>query len=324
MSKQAGWQHCLQQSIRDPRQLVKQLELSPDCVDAVLLKPQFPLLVPPAYLAKMKKGDPNDPLLRQVLALKQELVQSKGFGTDPVGDNAAQKSRGVLHKYQGRVLLLATEACAIHCRYCFRQHFEYEGKGLNNPEIFDYIQADSSIHEVILSGGDPLVLSDRRLSAFLQKLEKIDHVQRVRVHSRIPIVLPQRITTELCSILSSSRFQIVFVIHANHPNEIDTQVGMTLQQLVKQGMTVLNQTVLLKHVNDDVDTLIQLNEKLFQYQTLPYYLHVLDKVQGASHFDVSEDEALTLLDMLRRRLPGYLVPKLVKEIAGQPYKQPLG
>lgn len=321
MSDPNNWQQCLQHSIRDPQRLIEQLELPADYIEQVLLQPQFPLLVPPAYLAKIKKGDPNDPLLRQILALKQETIPSEGFSSDPVGDNAAQKCQGILHKYQGRVLLLVTAACAIHCRYCFRQHFEYHAP--NNDDVFEYIQSDTGIHEVILSGGDPLLLSDQRLSTLLHKLQKIEHIKRVRIHSRVPIVLPQRMTADLMALLRSSQLHIVFVIHANHPNEIDTEVGAVLQQLVRQGIMVLNQTVLLKQVNDNPEILIQLSEKLFQYQVLPYYLHLLDKVQGAAHFEVSEHAALRLLDVLRCRLLGYLVPKLVKEVAGLPYKQPL-
>jgi EF-P beta-lysylation protein EpmB len=269
----------------------------------------------------MVKGNPNDPLLRQVLTLKQELIETAQFNHDPVGDNAAQKIQGMLHKYQGRVLLLATGACAIHCRYCFRQHFEYKGNTLANPDVIDYLKSDASIQELILSGGDPLMLSDERLAAFIQHIERIEHIQRLRIHSRLPIVLPQRMTQKLLDLLMTTRLQVVLIVHANHPNEIDEQVGRGLQNWVKNGISVLNQTVLLKGVNDEVHILAQLSEILFKYQVLPYYLHLLDKVQGAAHFDISEQRAIELVTALRCQLSGYLVPKLVREIAGKPYKQ---
>jgi len=323
MTQQADWQQLLQQSIRNPQQLIQQLELPPDFINKVLLQAQFPLHVPQPYFNKISKGNPNDPLLRQVLTLKQELIQTEQFNHDPVGDNAAQKIQGVLHKYQGRVLLLATAACAIHCRYCFRQHFEYKGNTLANPAVIEYLKSDASIHEIILSGGDPLMLSDERLAAFIQQIENIEHIQRLRIHSRLPIVLPQRITENLLNLLTTTRLQVVLIVHANHPNEIDQQVGQGLQKLVKNGISVLNQTVLLKEVNDDVQVLAQLSEILFKYQVLPYYLHLLDKVQGAAHFDVSEQDAIQFINTLRNQLSGYLVPKLVREIAGKAYKQPI-
>ncbi|WP_353572017.1 EF-P beta-lysylation protein EpmB [Candidatus Albibeggiatoa sp. nov. BB20] len=323
MTQQADWQQLLQQSIRNPHQLIQQLELPNEFINKLLLQPKFPLYVPQPYFDKMTKNDPNDPLLRQILVLKQELIEIEPFSHDPVGDNAAQKIPGILHKYQGRVLLLATGACAIHCRYCFRQHFEYKGNTLADPDVINYLKSDTSIHELILSGGDPLILSDERLATFIQKVEGIEHIQRLRIHSRLPIVLPQRMTQKLLDLLTATRLQVVLIVHTNHSNEIDEQVGQGLQNLVKNGVSVLNQTVLLKQVNDEVHTLAQLSETLFKYQVLPYYLHLLDKVQGAAHFDVSEQRAIQLVTALRSQLSGYLVPKLVREIAGKPYKQPV-
>ncbi|MCV6637408.1 EF-P beta-lysylation protein EpmB [Candidatus Albibeggiatoa sp. nov. NOAA] len=319
----SDWQQLLKQSIRNPQQLAQILELPQSVIDQIAQQPKFPVYVPPPYLNKIAKGDPSDPLLRQVLALKQEQIEVAQFTDDPVGDNAALKTQGVLHKYRGRVLLLATGACAIHCRYCFRQHFEYKGNTLADTEVIQYLASDTNIHEIILSGGDPLVLSDERLAAFIQTIEQIKHIKRLRIHSRLPIVLPERMTQTLLDCLTKADLQVVLVIHANHPNEIDEQVGEALQNLVKNGISVLNQTVLLKQVNDAADTLIQLSETLFKYQVLPYYLSVLDKVQGAAHFDVPEQQAIQLVNMLREQLPGYLVPKLVREVAGKPYKQPI-
>jgi EF-P beta-lysylation protein EpmB len=314
------WQQLLQHNIRTSQQLIQQLGLSES---DILLQPHFPVNVSLPYLKKIRKGNPHDPLLRQILPSKQELIHISEFNQDPVGDNAAQKIAGILHKYQARVLLLATGACAIHCRYCFRQHFDYQGNTLDNPDVLHYIQTDNTIQEIILSGGDPLILSDTRLARFIQQLEQIQHVKRLRIHSRLPIVLPQRITQELIDLLINNRLQIIVIVHANHPHEIDEQVGLNLQNLVKQGITVLNQSVLLKQINDDVATLAQLSEILFQYQVIPYYLHLLDKVQGAAHFDVAESEAIQLMSQLRKLLPGYLVPKLVREVAGKMCKQPI-
>ncbi len=317
------WQHLLQQSIRDPQQLIQQLALPKDFIEQIQLQPHFPIYIPQPYFAKINKTDPNDPLLRQVIALKKELIKTQHYQHDPVGDNAAQALQGILHKYQGRVLLLATGACAIHCRYCFRQHFAYKGNPLADPNVMIYLKQQTDIHEIILSGGDPLILSDQRLGEFIQQLQNIKHIRRLRIHSRLPIVLPQRMTTELIDLLTKTHLQVVLVVHANHPNEIDQQVGLGLQNLVQRGINVLNQAVLLKHVNDEVNTLAQLSEILFKYQVLPYYLHLLDKVQGAAHFDVSEQHAVALITALREQFSGYLVPKLVREIAGKPYKQPI-
>ncbi|MDD5034672.1 MAG: EF-P beta-lysylation protein EpmB [Methylococcaceae bacterium] len=283
----------------------------------------FPFRVTYSYAARMNKGDPSDPLLRQVLPLPEEWEQQDGFIADPVGDRQAVAVPGLLHKYHGRALLITTGACAIHCRYCFRREFPYGEAQLSRSreaQALEHIAADDSIAEVILSGGDPLVLDDERLAELVGKIEAISHVQRLRIHTRLPVVLPSRTTARMVDILASTRLNPVVVIHANHANELDTEVGRALDKLSQAGIVLLNQTVLLKGVNDTPGALSALSERLFELGVLPYYLHLLDKVRGAAHFDLPEASALALYDDLRRHLPGYLVPRLVRESAGEPYK----
>jgi EF-P beta-lysylation protein EpmB len=321
------WQRELAQAITDPRDLIDALGLDPALIEpARAAARSFRLRVPRGYVARMRRGDPNDPLLRQVLPLAQEDVPADGFGVDPVGDLAATVVPGVLRKYQGRILVTATGACAVHCRFCFRRHFPYAQE---NPaadswrEALAYIAADASIHEVIVSGGDPLTLADARLRELVAALVGMAHVRRVRVHTRLPIVLPERVTDDLCAILAGTRLQSVVVVHANHANEIDADVAAALHDLRAAGATLLNQSVLLAGVNDDADALCALSERLFVAGVLPYYLHLLDRVQGAAHFDVDLARAECLWRDIAARLPGYLVPRLVCESAGAPYKLPL-
>ena len=248
----------------------------------------------------------------------------QGFGPDPVGDLAAHKAPGVLHKYHGRVLLTATGACAIHCRYCFRRHFPYAEANASAEhwrEALDYVALHPDVREVILSGGDPLTLSDRRLAEFVQTIEDIPHVERLRLHTRLPVVLPERVTQELCAWLSDTRLKTVVVIHANHAQELDETTHLACKRLADSGATLLNQSVLLRGVNDSVAALTHLSEALFAAGVLPYYLHLLDRVQGAAHFDVNEEVARQLLLGLNSRLPGYLVPRLVREVPGAPGKE---
>jgi EF-P beta-lysylation protein EpmB len=260
------------------------------------------------------------------MPLAAECQAAPGFDTDPVGDRAAMAVPGLLHKYRGRVLLTVTGACAIHCRYCFRRHFPY---GDANPaagewrQALAYIGADDSIGEVILSGGDPLTLSDRRLNEFVAQLGAIPHVRRLRVHTRLPVVLPERVTAELLDWLSSTHLKTVVVVHANHANEVDAGVRAALLRLRTSGVTLLNQAVLLRGVNDCVRTLEELSLALFDAGALPYYLHALDRVGGAAHFEVGEAAARAILAELNARLPGYLVPRLVREVAGATGKTPL-
>ncbi|MGI2323537.1 MULTISPECIES: EF-P beta-lysylation protein EpmB [unclassified Methylococcus] len=287
---------------------------------------KFPFRVPRAYARKMRPGDPYDPLLRQVLPLAQELASPEGFVGDPVGDRPALKVPGLLHKYQGRALLITTGACAVHCRYCFRREFPYgEGQFTRQREkaALDYIVRDPGLTEIILSGGDPLLLSDDRLARLTEQLTAIPHLRRLRVHSRVPLVLPSRIDERLLEILAGHRLKTVVVIHANHPRELDAETVSVLAAMRRAGLTLLNQSVLLRQVNDSVSALCELSERLFECGVLPYYLHLLDRVRGTAHFEVPEAEARALHEALRRRLPGFLVPRLVREVEGKPYKLPV-
>lgn len=319
-----GWQQLLADAVSDPRELCTLLELDPALIlPAVAAAKDFALRVPRSYVARMRKGDPNDPLLLQILPVAAETAVVEGFVSDPVGDMDRRAAQGLLHKYRGRALLVATGACAVHCRYCFRRHFPYgEESALQQgwQPALEHLRADPTITEVILSGGDPWSLSDRRLKQLTDALQEIPHIRRLRVHTRYPIVLPERIDGGLLAWLQGVRLQKVVVMHANHAREIDASVRLACQQLSAAGVTLLNQSVLLKGVNDNVADLAGLSEALFETHVLPYYLHVLDKVQGAAHFDLPESRALQLHQELTARLPGYLVPKLVREIAGAPAK----
>jgi len=319
-SSRSDWHRSLAGAICDPDVLIDRLGLP-----AALNGPArsaaelFPLLVPESYLRRMRVGDINDPLLRQVLPLGDERRESPGFVADPVGDTAAHQAPGLLHKYAGRALLIATGSCAVHCRYCFRREYPYqqEPRRLDDwAPALDAIAADQSLHEIILSGGDPLMLTDARLAAMLEQLAAIPHLRRLRVHSRLPIVLPDRVTPDLLDLLRSTRLAPVMVVHANHPAEIAADCQEALLRLVQSGITTLNQAVLLRGVNDNADALAELCERLIDIGVLPYYLHQLDRVRGAAHFEVDESIGLELIAELQRRLPGYAVPRYVREIEG--------
>lgn len=318
------WRQALADAVTDPRELCSLIGLDPALVmPAIEAARGFSLRVPRGFVGRMRYGDPKDPLLLQVLPLGAELDLVPGFIDDPVGDLASRAAQGVLHKYHGRALLIATGACAVHCRYCFRRHFPYGDESALQQgwsAALNHIRADQSVAEVILSGGDPLSLSDRRLSQLTDALHAIGHVRRLRIHTRYPIVLPERVDDGLSAWLESVRLQKVVVIHANHAQEIDGSVARACKRLADAGATVLNQSVLLAGVNDSVDALAELSEALFAMNVLPYYLHVLDRVQGAAHFDVDEERALALHTEVTARLPGYLVPRLVREIPGEPAK----
>ncbi|MDD5578094.1 MAG: EF-P beta-lysylation protein EpmB [Methylobacter sp.] len=320
-----SWQQQLAEAFNKIEDLCDYLELSPDDLPiSIAAIESFPLRVPLSFAASMEKGNPHDPLLRQVLPVKEEMGIYPGFSVDPVGDIQAAAQTGVLHKYQGRVLFINTGSCAINCRYCFRRNFPYSDLQLTKQKetaAIQYIQEDSSIAEVILSGGDPLLLNDARLTHLIQQLSAIKHLKRIRIHSRLPVVLPARITGELINTLVSSLVQIVVVIHCNHANEINERVMDACRSLKSNGIIVFNQSVLLKGVNDNVAVLCELSEKLFTQGIIPYYLHLLDKASGTGHFDVTETEALMLIKQVKDTLPGYLVPKLVKEQAGAASKQ---
>jgi EF-P beta-lysylation protein EpmB len=279
----------------------------------------FPLRVPRGFAACIEKGNPRDPLLRQVLPVGDELISLPGFVADPVGDLRAVAAHGVLHKYQGRALLLATGACAVHCRYCFRRNFPYAQQQLTRSKEDDaiaYVAAHRDIREVILSGGDPLLLGDDRLFILVSRLSLIGHLQRLRIHSRLPVVLPGRVNDALIDTLTRIPQQVVLVLHSNHSNEISPAVAVGCAKLKAAGITLLNQSVLLKGVNDSAEQLCSLSEELFSAGVLPYYLHLLDRAAGTGHFEVEEAKAVAIMHQVRQILPGYLVPKLVREQQG--------
>lgn len=312
--------------ITDPATLLERLGLDPALLPAARRAAgQFPLRVPPGFVARMRPGDPADPLLRQVLPLADELATAAGFGADPVGDAAARVAPGLLHKYAGRALLLVTGACAIHCRYCFRREYPYADTGASPAgweAAFAHLHADRSIRELILSGGDPLTLSNRRLRELVQAADAVPQLERLRIHTRQPVVDSGRIDAGLLDALQS-RLPVVLVLHINHAREIDAALAQACARLRAAGVTLLNQSVLLAGVNDAATTLAALSEALFAAGVLPYYLHLLDRVGGATHFEVSEQQALSIMGELRAMLPGYLVPRLVREEAGRPAKTPL-
>ena len=317
---QKNWQCLLKEVITDPVELFKQLAIDPRLLPAAQRVAQlFPLRVPAGFVARMQKANPSDPLLQQVLPLAAEEIEAPGFSADPLQEQSAKPLAGLLHKYSGRVLLTLTGACAVNCRYCFRRHFPYSENipaGEAWQSILHYIGADSSLVEVILSGGDPLLANDHYLKKCIADLDAIPHLKILRIHSRLPIVLPERITTDLLDILSATRLQTVMVTHSNHANELDASVHAAMHRLRQRNIPLLNQSVLLKGVNDTLEALSDLSYRLFEFGILPYYVHVLDKVQGAAHFAVDEHQAKQLCIALREKLPGYLVPRLVYEQAG--------
>lgn len=319
------WQQELIHAVTDPLELCRLLDLNPETLTlAGKALTSFPLKVPRGFIARMEKGNPADPLLLQVLPLSAEDQPQEGYSADPLGEDKVNPVPGLLHKYQGRVLLTLTGICAVNCRYCFRRHFPYAE---NNPSQQDwkaalaYIQADPTISEVILSGGDPLLWNDRRLQSLSDQLNAMPQVKRLRIHSRIPIVLPERISEEFLAWLRDLKQQAVLVTHSNHPREINGAVMEAMQSLKSVGVILLNQAVLLKGVNDDLTTQIALSEALFEAGILPYYLHILDRVQGTAHFEVDLEQAKKLYRDLSHHLPGYLLPKLSQEIAGLAAKQ---
>lgn len=322
--KTLTWQTELAEAIKDPAILLEQLGLSGQltAISPDLIK-GFPLRVPQSYVDKMRYGDKNDPLLRQIFPLIDESIEQTGFIHDPVGDHLAISSPGMLQKYNGRALLLITGACAVHCRYCFRRHFPYSD---SNPlasqwqTTIESIKADTSINEVIFSGGDPLSLSDDKLAKLVEQLDHIPHLKRLRIHTRLPVVLPKRVDNALLTWINKTRLQVVMVIHANHANEIGGDVADALSQLTQARCQLLNQAVLLKGVNDTVESLVELSERLSDVSVMPYYLHLLDRVAGASHFDVSDQKGTELIEQVRTILPGYLVPRLVREQQGESSK----
>lgn len=321
------WQKAMANAIRKPEELLSFVGLTADQIPGGLHDcEEFPLRVPRGYAARIETGNPRDPLLLQVLSQRLESSTQQGFLVDPVGDKPSTVLPGLLQKYHGRVLLLTTGVCPVHCRYCFRRHYPYSE---NQPDYqhwsdaLDYIARDNSIKEVILSGGDPLSLSTRRLRVLTQRLAEIPHIDRLRIHTRMPVVLPERINQGFLDWLGNLPWKTVIVIHCNHAQELDNEVNGALANLGATGATLLNQSVLLKGVNDTASALVNLSEALFSAGVLPYYLHMLDRVIGAVHFEVDDQKALTLMEEVRSQLPGFLVPRLVREVAGLTHKIPV-
>lgn len=321
------WQQLWRDAVRDPRELLAMLGLDHAGLalsDAAAA--QFPLRVPRGFVARMRQGDPADPLLRQVLPLDAEMQPMPGFVLDAVGDGEASAGSGVIRKYHGRALLVATGSCAVHCRYCFRRHFPYAQEtaaAAGWRDAIGLIARDPGIDEVILSGGDPWSLGTAKLAELTAALARIAHVRRLRIHTRLPVVLPERVDTALLEWIAALPWPVVIVLHANHANEFDAGVDAAVARLRACGATVLNQAVLLAGVNDSLEALVALSERSFAAGVLPYYLHQLDRVQGAAHFEVSDERARRLHAALAARLSGYLVPRLVREVAGGSGKEPL-
>ncbi len=321
---EVDWQGAVRRAIRCSAELRSRLGLvhEPNAAGKV----PFPTFVPLEFLRRMCPGDENDPLLRQVLASDQEGIDHPDFTADPVGDLDSLAAAGLLHKYEGRALVISSGACGIHCRYCFRREFPYETAGSRRENwrpAIDYIAAHHEIEEVLLSGGDPLTLVDEKISQLIDEIESIAHVRRLRIHTRMPIVIPQRVTEDLVGRLAGSRLATWVVIHANHPNELDAGVFDRLSLLVNAGIPLLNQAVLLRGVNDNAETMIQLCRLLVNHRIQPYYLHQLDRVRGTAHFEVPLSQGLALMEQLRVSLPGYAVPRYVAERPGEPFKTPL-
>jgi EF-P beta-lysylation protein EpmB len=317
------WKQLLLHNFVDIKKLADYLELNETQRATLLMGSRFSLNLPLRLARKITKGDLTDPILRQFLPTLTETIQQPSFIPDPVGDSACRKGQKLLQKYQGRVLLVCTSACAMHCRYCFRQNFEYSTKDKSFDEELKLIAEDPSINEVILSGGDPLSLSNQMLQSLLERLALIPHIRKIRFHTRFPIGIPERIDEGFLEILKAIPLQFWFVIHSNHPRELDSDVLAALKSIQKLGIPVLNQFVLLRGVNDDIHVLYDLCHLLVNHGVMPYYLHQLDRVKGAAHFEVSVNEGKELIQALEKRLPGYAVPKYVAEIPGMPAKTPL-
>ncbi|MAL97535.1 MAG: EF-P beta-lysylation protein EpmB [Alteromonadaceae bacterium] len=321
------WQHTLANAITDPLALLRQLDLDPALLAGAELGHRlFPLRVPEPYWRRIHPADPQDPLLLQVLPQLAETRAETGFTEDPLAEATFSQGDGIVRKYRSRALLLLTGACAINCRYCFRRHFPYDQNRLQPADwsrTLDILASDPDINEVIFSGGDPLAMNDRVLARLVRELEAIPHLRRLRIHTRLPVVIPRRIDAALLDWLSATRLQPVVVLHVNHPREIDGDVIEAVSALRRAGATLLNQSVLLRSVNDDAETLAALSERLFEAGVLPYYLHAFDPVAGAGHFAVTDDHGRMLMRDLLERLPGFLVPRLVRESPGASSKWPL-
>lgn len=319
-----SWQQALRDAVRSPDQLCDVLQLPADLRAAARRgATQFPVFAPWEFLARIRPADPTDPLLRQILPVAAEDLAEPGFATDPVGDLPALAAPALLHKYSGRALLVATGACAVHCRYCFRRHYPYHeaaSHGTAWQPAIDCLAQSPDIEEIILSGGDPLTLTDERLGLLADRLAAIPHLRRLRIHTRLPVMIPQRVGTPLLDWLCGTRLTPWVVVHINHPQEIDRPVSDSLARLVDRGIPVLNQSVLLRGINDSAEVLADLSRQLVDRRIIPYYLHQLDRVAGAHHFEVPVERGVELVEQLTRQLPGYAVPRYVQERPGEPSK----
>lgn len=314
------WHAILRSSVRSAKELQLLLELKDEQVDWVD-NSEFPLHIPRTFIERMEKRNPLDPLLLQVAPSREELNSSKGYTTDPLRESEFTLNGGLVKKYANRALLITTQACPVHCRYCFRRHFDYSANQLTDfQNTLESLASDPSIVEVILSGGDPLTLSNEKLDTLIQRLPRLNHVQILRIHTRFPVMIPQRITPALVEILSNARLKVVVVVHINHPNEIDDSVRQAIERLRNAQIDVFNQSVLLKGINDSVEILAKLMHRVFEIGVVPYYLHLFDPVAGAHHFDLPETTALALWKELQPQLPGYMVPRLVREVPHHPAK----
>ena len=319
----ASWQKELANAVKNPEKLLEMLALGNNSsLVSTLARKQFPMIVPLPFIAKMKVGDINDPLLKQVLPIQDEELVHDDYFIDPLEEHE-NTIPGLLHKYKSRVLLIVKSGCAINCRYCFRRHFPYQDNNLNKVQlnnVIDYLKLNPQVNEVILSGGDPLMSKDDFLAYIITSLAALPQLKRLRIHTRLPVVIPNRVTPELVDLLKRTRLQVTVVLHINHANEIDDNFKSKIQAIHQAGIQLLNQSVLLKGINDTSESLVSLSEALNSAHILPYYLFLLDKVQGAQHFDLSEEKAKSLINQMNIDLPGYLVPKLSREIPNKKYK----
>ena len=317
----SDWKTELSHCVNSIDELLNQLGLKAEDLNTTeQATNEFPIKVPQSFVQLMEYGNPNDPLLKQVLPITSELQVDNNFSTDPVDESSFNPVPGIVHKYRNRVLMIISPNCAINCRYCFRRHFPYDENRQSKQQwlkALDYLKTKPEINEVIFSGGDPLAANDHFLRWLTAEIESIQHIKRLRIHTRLPVVIPSRVDDQLLNWLGNTRLKPTLVLHINHANEIDEALCQGVDRLKKSGITVLNQSVLLKGINDNSDQLISLSEKLFDAGIMPYYLHMLDPVQGASHFDVSMDRAVEIFRQIQTELPGFLVPKLVQERASE-------